>query len=425
MIDVNIIRLEGDINPHILQQALLLLQNRYPLLRVGIIEREDGAYFSSENIQRIPLQVITKIGKNQWLEIAESELHKKFDKGFDPLCRITLLKSSVRNEVSEIIATFHHAISDGVSCLTFLENLLIYYQKIVDQKEINNRMSLAFPEPIEEIIDKNLVNSNKTKEPKNENPSVPLNSQLLIETEAPLHERRTCIVTRIINAKTLVNLKQQCQTQTTTINGALWAAMLLGSKTISNFEYPLHLSCSSYLNLRKYSRPEIDINNLGCFFSSVENIYTLTKDIDFWKLARDCEQKIKMGEHQTINNLINEQRLANFTKLTLENILDQNYTGRTKTINISNRGQFNLAENYGQLKIKEIYFTVGQHILGPCLWLGTVTFHEQLCLTFAHVTPLISSETMNNLADTVVNILENVILAESSYSSSHTCEGQK
>ena len=414
MIDVNIVRLEGDIKPNVLQQALLLLQNRYPLLRVRIIAQEDEAYFSSENIQRIPLQVITKTKENQWLEIAQSELHQKFDKEFHPLCRITLLKSSFRDGVSEIIATFHHAISDGVSCLTFIDNLLIYYQKIVSQEEIDNGISLAFPEPIEEIIDRSLVNSHQTKEPKNENLSDTLSPQLIIETEAPLHERRTRIVTRIINSKTFLNLKQQCQTQKTTIHGALWAAMLLGTKTISNFEYPLHLSCSSHLNLRKYSRPELDINNLGCFFSSVENIYTLTKNTDFWELARDCEQKIKMGENRTINNLINEPRLANFTKLTLEKILDQNYTGRTKTINISNRGQFNLAENYGQLKIKEIYFTVGQHILGPCLWLGAVTFHEQLCLTLAHVTPLISSKTMNNLADTVVNILEKVVLGESS-----------
>ncbi len=410
MIDVNIVRLEGDIQPNILQQALLLLQNHYPLLRVRIIDREDGAYFSSQNIPKIPLQFITKTEENQWLEIAESELHKKFDKEFHPLCRITLLKSSFRDGVSEIIATFHHAISDGVSCLNFLDNLFIYYQKIVSQEEIDNRISLAFPKPIEEIIDRSLVNSNQTKEPKNEKSSVPLNSQLIIETEAPLPERRTRIVTRIINSRTFLNLQQQCQNQTTTIQGALWASILLGTKTISNFEYPLHLSGSSHLNLRKYSRPEIDSNNLGCFFSSVENIYTLTKNIDFWELARDCQQKFEMGKHQTINNLINEQRLANFTKLTLEKILDQNSTGRTKTINISNRGQFNLAENYGQLKIKEIYFTVGQHILGPCLWLGAVTFHEQLCLTLAHVTPLISSKTMNNLADTVVNILEKVVL---------------
>ncbi len=408
MIDVNIARIEGNVQPNILQKALLLLQHRYPLLRVNIIDLKDGAYFSSENIQRIPLQVITKTDESQWLQIAESELHKRFSIPFHPLCRITLLKSSLRDGISEIIVTFHHAISDGVSCLTFLDNLLIYYQKIVSQEEIDNSISLAFPAPIEESIDRERVNYNQTKEPKTEEKSDSFSPQLIIETQASLHERRTRIITRIINSKTLVNLEQQCQTQRTTIHGALWAATLLATKTISNFGEPLHLACSSNLNLRKYSHPEIDSNNLGCFFSSVENIYTVTKNIEFWELARDCQQKFEMGKGQTINNLINTKRLANFTKLNLENILEQNSTGRTKTINISNRGKFNLAKNYGQLKIQEIYFTVGQHILGPCLWLGAVTFHEKLCLSLAHVTPLISSKTMNDFADSVVTILKKV-----------------
>ncbi len=413
MIDVNVARIEGDIKPNILQKALLLLQNRYPLLRVRIIDLEDGTYFSSENIQKIPLQVMTKTDENQWLEIAESELHQKFSQDFHPLCRITLLKSPFRDGISEIIATFHHAISDGLSCMNFIDNLLIYYQKIVGKEEISDSIILDFPPPIEKNLDRNLVNYHQTKQTKTEDSLDTFVPQFIIETEASLPERRTQIVTRIIHSKTLLNLQQQCKTQTTTVHGALSAAMLLGTKTILNFEEPLHLSCSSYINLRKYSQPEIDINNFGCFFSSVESIHTLTKNTEFWDLARNCQEKVELGKNKTINNLINDQRLANFTKLTLEKILEKNSTGRTKTMNISNRGKFNLAKNYGQLKIKEIYFTVGQHILGPCLWLGAVTFHKKLCLSFAHVTPLISSQTMNNFTDSMVNILEKVALGES------------
>ncbi|WP_293068011.1 hypothetical protein [Okeania sp. SIO2B3] len=92
--------------------------------------------------------------------------------------------------------------------------------------------------------------------------------------------------------------------------------------------------------------------------------------------------------------------------------MEENSTGRIKTINISNRGKFDLAESYGKLKIKEIYFIVGQHLFSPCLWLGAVTFHEQLFCSFAHVTPLINSQTMNDFADGVVGILEKASLKE-------------
>ncbi|WP_293068005.1 hypothetical protein [Okeania sp. SIO2B3] len=48
MIDVNVARIEGEIETNILRKALDLLQKRHPMLRVRIIELSDGAYFSSQ-----------------------------------------------------------------------------------------------------------------------------------------------------------------------------------------------------------------------------------------------------------------------------------------------------------------------------------------------------------------------------------------
>ena len=189
--------------------------------------------------------------------------------------------------------------------------------------------------------------------------------------------------------------------------------MLFGATQISAFNEPIHLSCSSNINLRKYSKPEIEPNYIGCFVSSGENIHTLTKNTDFWDLARECKKQVNSSINETINNLIDGKRFANINRLSIKKSLEENSTGRIKTINISNLGKFDLVKSYGELKIKEIYFTVGQHLFGPCLWLGAVTFHEQLFCTFAHVTPLISSKTMNDFADCVVTILEKVSLEKS------------
>ena len=54
MIDVNIARLEGEIVTNIVRQALDLLQTRHPMLRVGIVELPNGAYFSSQGIKKNP-----------------------------------------------------------------------------------------------------------------------------------------------------------------------------------------------------------------------------------------------------------------------------------------------------------------------------------------------------------------------------------
>ena len=122
MIEVNVARLEGPITPEIVQQALYLVQKRHPMLQVHIVSSADGAHFRSQGTPKITLRVINKQHENQWVEIAEEELHQKFPSGTDPLCRVTFLRSSTSNGISEIIATFHHAITDGMSCMRFIDD---------------------------------------------------------------------------------------------------------------------------------------------------------------------------------------------------------------------------------------------------------------------------------------------------------------
>jgi len=116
MIDVNVARIEGALTPNILQQALDLVQKRHPMLQVHIVNSADGAYFEFQGTCKILLHVIDKQHENQWIEVAEDELHRKLSDSLEPLCRVTFLRSFKSDDYSEIIATFHHAITDGLSC---------------------------------------------------------------------------------------------------------------------------------------------------------------------------------------------------------------------------------------------------------------------------------------------------------------------
>ncbi|MEO0970728.1 MAG: condensation protein, partial [Cyanobacteria bacterium J06639_18] len=75
------------------------------------------------------------------------------------------------------------------------------------------------------------------------------------------------------------------------------------------------------------------------------------------------------------------------------------------TVHVSNLGKINIPRSYGKLKIKELYFSTGQHIIGSCFWLGVVTFQEKLFCTFAHVSPLISDRTAESFANYFINVL--------------------
>ncbi|MDD1416180.1 hypothetical protein MEN41_16595 [Dolichospermum sp. ST_con] len=103
MIDVNVVRISGLLTADILQQALDFVQKRHPMLQVHIVELADGVYFQSEGTTKIPLRVIEKQNENHCLEIAEEELHQRFSRNLEPLCRVTFLRSPISNDISEII----------------------------------------------------------------------------------------------------------------------------------------------------------------------------------------------------------------------------------------------------------------------------------------------------------------------------------
>ncbi|MEM7712399.1 MAG: condensation domain-containing protein [Cyanobacteria bacterium P01_A01_bin.68] len=412
MIDVNVARVEGKVSANILQQALNCLQKLYPMLQVHIVKLADGAYFQSENTTEIPLRVIGKQDENQWLEIAEEELHQKFSIDSSPLCRVILLRSAIDDGTSEIFVTFHHAITDGTSCMNFINNLLSYYQKIAAGENIEEFTSIELLPPLEEMVNRSLINQNNLEKSEQKSVQESLNPQLIIEKEAPPSQRRTHLVNRIFSKDMTRRLKERCKQEQTTVHGGLCAAMLLGTAKIAfnnDNNKSLSLSCGSNVSLRKSCQPEVNSESIGCFISIVEEIHTIKENNEFWDLARECKSKITNSiSLGTPIARICSDRLQYVNEDIIIQLSNQNM-GRKNTIEISNRGRFDIPDNYGELQLKELYFATGQHWVGGCFWLGVVTFHEQLFCTFSHVVPLVSSNTAELLVDSVIDTLETAL----------------
>ncbi|MDM9384968.1 condensation domain-containing protein [Chlorogloeopsis sp. ULAP01] len=415
MIDVNVARIEGQLTPDILQQALNLVQKRHPMLQVHIVESSDGAYFNSEGTSKIPLHIINKQDENQWLEIAEDELHKKFSASMEPLCRVTFLPSSTSNGTSEIIATFHHAVTDGMSCMRFFDDLLSYCQQITDGEDIDTVVTMELLLPLEKMLANNLPSHNQAEEAQEKSHRENHSPKLIIEEEASPSQRRTCLVTKILRKDITVLLKERCKQEKTTVHGALCAAMLLETAKIV-FRYGniknIKLSCGSNVNLRKFCQPEVMDKHIGCFISGIEEIHCLEKDTHFWDLARECKLKINQSTNSKLP-LFQVSNADNFRKFNKDflNKASVHNMGRSTTTHISNRGQFNLPEKYGSFKLKELYFATGQHIVGTCFWLGVVTFHEHLFCTFAYVIPLVSVKTAKQFADSVMDTIQKACIS--------------
>lgn len=411
MIDVNVARIEGKITPDIVQQALYFVQKRHPMLQVHIVESKDGFYFQSEGTPEIPLRVIDKQYEHQWIEIAQNELHQKFPGGNSPLCRVTFIWSSTSNGISEIIATFHHAITDGISCMHFIDDLLTFSQQIAAGEQISKVVTMELLPPLENLLESYLISKNKVEQTQ-EKPAQEILPKLIIEKEAPVSDRRTQLVPRILSKEMTLLLINRCKKEQTTVHSALCAAMLLGAAKIVGTDIPIKLSCGSSVNLRKYCKPEIKDDYMACLISLVEEIHSIEKNTMFWDLARECKSKVSQSlslcvPHQRVSK---RDLLTTINKHLLTQKSEQNM-GRSSMIHISNRGKFNFAEEYGRFKLKELYFATGQHLVGTCFWLGVLTFHEQLFCTFTHVIPLVSTKTAELFADSVLETIQKVCLS--------------
>jgi NRPS condensation-like uncharacterized protein len=412
MIDVNIARIEGTITEPILRQALDLVQKRHPMLQVRIVESKEGFHFQSEDTSKIPLHVIDKQGENQWLNIVEEEFHKKFPNNTVPLCRVTFIKSTSDN-ISEIIITFHHAITDGMSCMRFIHELLFYCQQISTGVVIPEVITMPMPPAVENIIDAKLRQRNNINNTHKKIVEEAPKPKLIMDREASASERCNRLLPRTLSQKMTLMLKKRCQEEETTVHGALCAAMLFGASQFTDSDTPVYFSCGSNVNLRKYCVPEISDDCMGCFVSGLDTNHILNQNTGFWNLARECKSKINDSINSGIHlKNINSDRINTINEELLVKMSEHNM-GRNNTIHISNLGQFNLCQQYGIYRIKELYFATGQHVIGACFWLGVVTFHGQLFCSFAHVVPLISTKTAEFFADSVISIMQKACMAES------------
>lgn len=410
MLYVNIARIQGILSLDVLRAAIDLLQKRHPLLQVHLQESDDGFYFCADGTLAIPLRTIARQHEQQWLEIAEDEMLQKFSGEFEPLCRITLLKTSEKVGSNELIVTFHHAIADGISVLHFMHELLSYYQQLVEGIPISPMDTLPMLPPLDQLLETCLSEANAADHTQvTPNPTSP-SPTLIVEHTAPVSHRRTRLITREFNQLLTSQIKSRCREEQTTVHGALCAAIILAGIQKLSPKEPVLVSCGSNVNLRGSCFPLVEPSHLGCFLSAVTTTHHIGLNANFWELARECHSNV----HQLVRRKVPHYQASNadlihkYQSSFLAQLADHNM-GRNTTTHVSNLGQFDFKKSYGSIRLESLHFATGQSLIGTCFWLGAVTVNQKLFCTFAYTDPLISMKTAQSLADSVITILDSAV----------------
>jgi hypothetical protein len=116
--------LADDVDPAVLDAALLMVQQRHLLLNVcvGDDPQAGPGFYRPASVPPIPVTVVDAGAGHTWCDLVAEELTHPFDTSIAPMIRVVLLRCGP-NTPAAIIVTVDHVIVDGLSAGYILRDL--------------------------------------------------------------------------------------------------------------------------------------------------------------------------------------------------------------------------------------------------------------------------------------------------------------
>lgn len=406
---ITIARIKGKISEELLRKALDEVQRIHPLLSCRIIETPNHLEFTTDGTEKIPLFVVYQSQKESWQNVVREELNKTIDSN-KVLVRCILYRNSEIDNY--LITTIHHAISDGLSSLNLQSQILNFYQTIASGNSIN--VNCLSPLPfLDELLPKWMQGNKGVSKGKWFVFKFTLKmlflkpEQLKPEKTVP-RESRSCGMTHKYLEKELTKkLVELCRQENTTVQGALCAAMLLAVTNKIRMGSPRKINayCDSYIDLRRRLEPPIGNEDMGIITSLITSLHQIKPQMSFWDLSRDVSKKIEFS----LNRKDIFKPVMIFKKIIEYYIENPDKT--PLTVSVTNVGRVNIPAFYGNLEIEEISFVPSNTIFSKVFTVAVATFQEKMLLNFIASKPSVSQDTIEMLANSVIDCLEEVCQA--------------
>ncbi|NOW93676.1 condensation domain-containing protein [Mucilaginibacter sp. SG564] len=366
------VKIAGSINPENLHTALAKVQQKHPLLRVGIDEEQEGGpYFvTNEYVRSIPVRIAERLTDNDWLKESETEWYKLFDGDNVPLARVVWIRSAA---VSELLLVMPHCVCDGGTCVALLSEIL----SLLDNPAQELDTYIPFNSVQELMPDSFDIAKNKRKG--RIYSFLGRLFFLLKNTRNKFGTGRNYAIHWKVDEEQTLAIAEATKNAGTSMHAALCVAFLKAFQKVRGAKARGKLI--SPVDIRRFI-PEIKADTMFAFAPIVElTIDKKNPNMDFWEQARkiktDLTAKIEtmnayemlwMGEymHKTVN------RMVKFLKS----------TDGSHDVTLSNMGRLPIAEKYQNFEVETIYSpTVAFPWRNPNT-LVTTTFKNKMDFTF-------------------------------------------
>ncbi len=403
-------RATGPVTLSILKQSLKLIQIRHPRLQSRFERENGGLCFKADSKLKIPARVIDS--GTTWREVALEEMNTPIDSK-RALMRATLVEPAGGEDTWSLITCIHHVIIDGMSGTNLHGELFSYMGKIAEGKPISIDAPLITLPVIESLFPSSVKGAGGlfrkalflAKYQAKMFWHMPCS--LKFEQFAPIEERRSGFIHRVLNESLATKLISVCKQQNTTAQAALSSAMIfaMGNEIGLGKAKRMSLRCSTAIDLRRRFKPIVDNKHLGAFASFFITFHTLRGGMKFWPLARNF--KAKLESLLTGNDLF--IMISLFNKF-VDFILKRPKKGSACAI--TNLGLIKIPKVYGPLKLESFSIAVSMAALCGVIYAAVTTFNGEMTINFSFSEPSISYETAESIADNVMSCLEQVCAGE-------------
>ncbi len=296
--------LEGTLNKHDLQAALDIAQQENPVLRSQItIDPAGHPCFTPISAKERPLTLQIH-GLRNWRRSIEAELVAPFSLNDAPLARLLWFQGAAKKSVVAMI--FHHSIADGKSGAYVLLDVLRHATAQV--RNIYLKAAHPSSQQLDLITDKGLA-AGKLKEARfwleKGKDLLKFAEQLPGYDMQPQDTRKVKTLPFTIPAKTNAALLAVCRDRSTTIHGALGAALLFAINDEFGEAKARFLGLNSLADLRNVLKGNLNEQDLGLYVTTLTTVHRLDKNPDFWNLAREIPNHLKTVMNSGNANLIN------------------------------------------------------------------------------------------------------------------------
>ncbi|WP_433668826.1 phthiocerol/phthiodiolone dimycocerosyl transferase family protein [Nocardia sp. CA-136227] len=405
------IRVHGPIPAARLESAAAALVAEYPLLRMGIAD-DAGSHprWRPLTRPRIPVRRIESRDAEAWVRELDAELAEPFDTAAG-LARITDIAVGVGTdgEFHDIVLTISHIVADGRSLMALLRKLIGYAES--GGAGGPERPPAPAADDLIPPAARGLWRWLHTTAADQVTALVQRPHRLPV-VAAPITDRRTRVVHRVLDRETSAALVTDCRRIGVTVHGVLAAAVAaaVGGAALEQIGARRAATgvaaVGSPVDFRAALRPAPDADEVGVYAPVLVGFVPFGPGVSLWEAARSAKRQLERGVRQG-RHLATVAGMRFGTPRGLESggrLAEMVDRRAPWNVSVTNLGRVEFPERAGAWRLSGLRLAATNSCVSV-LTVAITTAHEETHLGFCYADPVLSRVRAEAFADAVLTVL--------------------